>query len=337
MKHFDPYVEQYSGEVRKPVGGRFLLYLPQGFASHGATRYPLLIFLHGSGESGVDIDKVKFNGPPKFLDARTDFPFIVVSPQAASANVGFDIDGLNLLLDQVLHQLPIDTDRIYLTGLSMGGYATYEWASARPGTFAAIAPISGAGNPWDACALTRVPIWAFHGAQDDVVKTADDQAMVDAIKGCGGDIKFTVYPDLGHSAWEPAYQDPELYQWLLSHRLDHARARRSMAELAARKTRIHNQRPDANAEPTLRRLIKEYLAGKPDYSRMSPTLAAAGRENLAQVTAHLEKLGVLEKLSYRATGYDGTDLYEGKFANGKARLQLLLQAGKIINATLDPL
>lgn len=212
------HAEIFSGRISKATSSKFLLYLPQNFAAHGAERYPLLIFLHGSGESGDDIERVKINGPPKFLDSRPDFPFVVVAPQAASAHVGFDVHELNLLLAQVLRRLPIDVDRVYLTGLSMGGRATYRWASSRPGTFAAIAPISGAGNPRAGCTLKSVPIWAFHGAKDDVVKTADDEAMVQAIKACGGDIKFTVYPELGHAAWEPAYEDPKLYAWLLSHR-----------------------------------------------------------------------------------------------------------------------
>jgi predicted peptidase len=212
------HAESVGGVVRKQVNVRFLLYLPQGFTRAGNTRYPLLVFLHGSGESGSDIEQVKKHGPPQFLQTRADFPFIVVSPQADNARTGFDPDAMNLLLDELLRRLPVDRQRIYLTGLSMGGYMAYGWASAQPERFAAIAPVSGAFDPDDACKLKSVPIWAFHGATDDVVKTADDQAMVDAIKACGGDIRFTVYPDVGHWAWDPAYADPKLYEWLLEHR-----------------------------------------------------------------------------------------------------------------------
>ncbi len=215
------HAEQFRGRITKEVSGHFLLYFPSGYTRHGGKKYPLLIFLHGSGESGSDINKVKANGPPKFLDQRADFPFIVASPQAANEFNAFDVDALNLMLDQLLRYLPIDRDRVYLTGLSMGGYAAYSWASRRPNTFAAIAPISGAWLTEDACKLKDTPIWAFHGARDDVVSPADDKAMVDAIKACGGDIQYTVYPDIGHSAWEPAYADPKLYDWLLSHRLKH--------------------------------------------------------------------------------------------------------------------
>jgi predicted peptidase len=219
------HTQKFSGEYRSEVSGQFLLYLPKGFSVYSAVRYPLLIFLHGSGESGSDINKVKVNGPPKFLDTRPDFPFIVVSPQAPDADVGFDLAAMNVLLDQLLQNLPIDKDRIYLTGLSMGGIDAYKWAGERPETFAAIAPISAAGNTYDACKLKHVPIWAFHGGKDENVKTADGQAMVDAIKACGGDIKLTIYPELGHSAWEPAYVDPALYEWFLSHHLSIAAAK----------------------------------------------------------------------------------------------------------------
>ena len=219
------HTHKFSGEYRSAVSGQFLLYLPKGFSEHPAVKYPLLIFLHGSGESGTDINKVKANGPPKFLDARPDFPFIVVSPQAPDPDLGFDLAAMNVLLDQLLQNLPIDKDRIYLTGLSLGGIAAYQWAAERPGTFAAVAPISAAGNTYDACKLKGVPIWAFHGGKDENVKTADGQAMVDAIKACGGDITLTIYPELGHSAWEPAYVDPALYEWFLNHRLNHTAAK----------------------------------------------------------------------------------------------------------------
>lgn len=212
------HAAHFQAVIAKPVASQYLLYLPQDYRPNGAKRYPLLIFLHGSGESGSDLEKVKAHGPPQFLANRADFPFIVASPQATSAAAGFDLDALNALLDELLRRLPVDPDRVYLTGLSMGGYASYYWAGERPERFAAVVPISGAGDPIDACRLKNVPIWSFHGALDDAVKLSDDQAFVDAVKACGGNIRFTVYPDVGHWAWDPAYADPQLYEWLLAHR-----------------------------------------------------------------------------------------------------------------------
>ncbi len=97
----------------------------------------------------------------------------------------------------------------------MGGIWSYGWASVHPGRFAAIAPVCGAWDPVDACKLKDVPVWAFHGAQDDAVPIAGDQAMVDAINACGGQARISVYPDVGHDVWNPAYADPQLYAWLL--------------------------------------------------------------------------------------------------------------------------
>jgi poly(3-hydroxybutyrate) depolymerase len=200
----------------KKASSRFLLYLPRGFAD-GGRKWPLMIFLHGSGEAGSDPAKVKVNGPPMIAEGRDDFPFILVSPQAADES-GFDVRALDALLDQVLARLPVDPDRVYLTGLSMGGYDTWRWGSERPGRFAAIAPVCGSGDVQRACRLKSVPVWAFHGAKDDVVPIGPDQAMVDAVRACGGDALFTIYPEGNHNAWTETYANPKLYEWLLGQR-----------------------------------------------------------------------------------------------------------------------
>ncbi len=211
--------QSFERRVTVETLGRFLLYLPAGFDAHSGTRYPLLIFLHGSGESGEDLEKVKAHGPPKLLASRPDFPFIVASPQARNSFERFDPVALNAMLDELLEQLPIDQDRVYLTGLSMGGFWTYGWASQHPERFAAIAPVCGGWDAADACRLKDVPVWAFHGAQDPVVPLAGDQVMIDAIKACGGDARLTVYLYTGHDgSWTQAYADPELYTWLLQQR-----------------------------------------------------------------------------------------------------------------------
>jgi predicted peptidase len=210
--------QSFERRVTVETHGRLLLYLPAGYDSSGRTRYPLLIFLHGSGESGEDLEKLKAHGPPKILAARADFPFIVASPQARNSFQRFDPVALNAMLDELLERLPIDPDRVYLTGLSMGGFWTYGWASQHPERFAAIAPVCGMWDPADACRLKDVPVWAFHGAQDPVVPLAGDQVMIDAIKACGGDARLTVYLYTGHDSWNQAYADPKLYEWLLQQR-----------------------------------------------------------------------------------------------------------------------
>jgi predicted peptidase len=211
--------QSFQRDVTVRAAGQLLLYLPAGFEPHGQTRYPLLVFLHGSGESGHDLERVKVNGPPKLLASRPDFPFIVASPQATNSVLrGFDPVMLDAMLDELLARLPIDPDRVYLTGLSMGGIWSYGWASLRPDRFAAIAPVCGSWDGTDACQLRNVPVWAFHGAKDDIVPIGGDQAMVDAINACGGSARLTVYPDAGHDAWTATYADQSLYDWLLKQR-----------------------------------------------------------------------------------------------------------------------
>jgi poly(3-hydroxybutyrate) depolymerase len=328
--------QTFSGAVQRPIDGQFLLYLPHGFAQHPAEKHPLLIYLHGSGEAGIDIDDLKKHAPPKFLDDRADFPFIVVSPQAPYPPRGFDPEELSVLLDQLLQRLPIDKERIYLTGFSMGAYGTYRWASLHPETFAAIAPVSGAARPQDACSLRSVPIWAFHGAKDESVKVEDDEAGVNAIKECGGDIKITVYPDVGHSS-DAAYADLQLYQWFLKHRRSDASAKQIVAARAAREKRIRDQIPAANVESTLGRLMKGFSTGTPDYSQMTSTLAIRSRRLAEKSQAKLAAFGTLNALRYKGTEQDGSDVFEAEFANGRPQFRLLLQEdGKIASVSMDP-
>ncbi len=203
------------GAMQPPT--RLQLYLPQGFDSTPGRKWPLIIFLHGSGERGDDIEKVKLHGPPKIVASRTDFPFIVASPQAPH-NTRWTPTAVNQVLDELLERLPVDVDRVYLTGLSLGGHGTWATAADRPDRFAAIAPVCGAGDVKTACQLKHTPIWAFHGEKDSVVSIQGDQAMVDAVKACGGDVQFTVYPGVDHDSWTQTYDNPKLYEWFLQHK-----------------------------------------------------------------------------------------------------------------------
>ena len=191
----------------------YLLSLPADY-DKSSKSWPLVLFLHGSGESGNDLAKVKAHGPPKLVETNGPFPFILVSPQ--SPGHGWNPDLLNGLLDSVIKQYRVDTDRVYLTGLSMGGYGTWSLAAAHPEKFAAIAPICGGGNPADAAKLARLPIWVFHGAKDNTVPLKRSEEMVEALKAAGGNPKFTVYPEAGHDSWTATYDNPEFYHWLLA-------------------------------------------------------------------------------------------------------------------------
>jgi predicted peptidase len=196
----------------------YQLFLPRGYGASDKQQWPLMIFLHGSGERGTDLAKVKVHGPPKIVDANPDFPFIVVSPQGFEGE-SWNIGRLDRLLATIRKAYRVDASRIYLTGLSMGGFATWDWAIARPGTFAAIAPVCGKSDPAKAASLTNTPIWAFHGDSDDVVDPMGSIEMVRAVRAAGGKPRLTIYPATGHDSWTQSYSDPELYYWLLQQRL----------------------------------------------------------------------------------------------------------------------
>ena len=216
-----PQAGQHPQPPVEDGGYAYQLYLPPGAAeaSGDGERWPLLVFLHGSGERGSDIDRVKAHGPPKIADRQGGgFPFILVSP-LLPADEDWDIAKLDAIVDRTTASLPVDPRRVYLTGLSRGGHAAWRWAAAEPTRFTAIATVAGRGDPATACVLKDTPIWAFHGDRDDVVPPEGSFAMARAIRACGGRKGLlTIYPDLGHNAWDPAYDDPALYLWLLSHR-----------------------------------------------------------------------------------------------------------------------
>jgi predicted peptidase len=204
--------KHFETEIKVRIKYDYLLFLPEGYTK-SRKRWPLMLFLHGAGESGTNLLKIKKLGPPNLVDSRPDFPFILVSPQ--SGGNGWNPDALNALLDDVIHNYRVDKDRVYLTGPSMGGTATWTLASAHPEKFAAIVPISSGGETADVRKLAHMPIWVFHGAKDPTVKVARAEATVAALRAGGSNVKFTIYPDAVHDAWTETYNNPEVYRWLL--------------------------------------------------------------------------------------------------------------------------
>lgn len=204
-------------EVKKGIflEANFLIYLPDGYVKKDPKQWPLLLFLHGAGESGDMIDLVKKNGPPMQIEYGKSFPFIVVSPQSPEEDEEWRIDVLDMLLNELVSQYNIDEKCIFVTGLSMGGTGTWNLAFAYPGRFAAIVPICGHGDPAQAGKIKDLPVWVFHGAKDDVVPPSDSESMVNALKALGSPVKFTLYPDANHDSWTDAYNDPELWKWLM--------------------------------------------------------------------------------------------------------------------------
>jgi predicted peptidase len=208
--------KSFEAEIKVKVKLNYLLALPDDYEKSD-KKFPLLLFLHGAGESGDDLSQVKKHGPPKLIEAgKFQLPFIVVSPQ--SPGRGWRPEALAALLDEVCAKHRVDKQRVYLTGLSMGGAGTWALAASQPDRFAAIAPICGFGNTRDAEKLKGIATWVFHGAKDPVVPVSRSEEMVAAIKQAGGNPKLTIYPDAEHDSWTQTYENPDFYEWLFEHK-----------------------------------------------------------------------------------------------------------------------
>lgn len=226
----DKFLTAHSFDRPATLHAGYLLFLPKDYQRDGDKRWPLMLFLHGAGEAGTNVWRVDIHGPAKYIAEHPDFPFIVVSPQCP-AEESWSNETLLALLDEISAHYQVDPDRVYLTGLSMGGYGAWSLALAQPERFAAVIPIAGGGSaidpglaalgykPQRKAALKRLPIWAFHGAKDNVVPLSESEHMVEAMKKLGADeVKLTIYPEAGHNSWEQTYANPEVYTWLLDHK-----------------------------------------------------------------------------------------------------------------------
>jgi len=210
----------------------YLVWLPDGYGEDRDRRYPLIYFLHGSGDDDYDSTFVTSFGLPAVLalgEQPEDFEFVVVSPQAEPDTTWFTGNQpkvVDALLQEVLDTYLVDPDRVYLTGLSMGGFGSWHIASEFPQRYAAMASLSGSGYQQAApppagfaCRLKEVPVWVIHGEQDMIAQYDAVRTQVEAWEElCDGEVKWTTYPDEGHfGAYEIAYRDPALYEWMLSH------------------------------------------------------------------------------------------------------------------------
>lgn len=200
--------EKFVNEIK------YLLYLPQDYTKNEQQKFPLVLFLHGSGERGDDVSKVAVNGLPKMVAEGKQFPFIIVSPQVPN-NERWESADLFRLLNELKRKYRIDEDRLYLTGLSMGGYGCWDMAFKYPQIFAAIVPICGGGDPSKVWTIRHTPVWVFHGGKDNIVPLKSSQDMVDALKPINPNVKFTIFPEDGHDSWTSAYHLDSLYTWLM--------------------------------------------------------------------------------------------------------------------------
>jgi predicted peptidase len=215
--------QEFRREIRTEHRLDYLLYVPKAASTDPAKRWPLVLFLHGAGERGTNLNAVAVHGPPKLVAAGKEFPFILASPQCPPGQV-WNTTTLMALIDELQATLPVDSRRVHVTGLSMGGYGTWELAVKHPERFASVAPICGGGErirtllPAQRQALKTLGVWAFHGGKDNVVVPAESERMIEAFKKAGNEqVKYTVYPEAGHDSWTQAYNDPALFDWLLQH------------------------------------------------------------------------------------------------------------------------
>jgi predicted peptidase len=200
----------------------YLLYLPDDYESDTNRSWPFILFLHGSGERGNDLERVRMYGVPRQIDTQPNFPCIVLSPQCpVDVRWPDQTDNVIALLDSLLPQLRVDLSRLYLTGLSMGGQGSWHLGASYPERFAAILPICGRipdveGFLDRICALKNVPMWVFHGAKDDRVPVEDSITMTNILKDCGGNVQLTIFPDGDHFCWGQVYDDQAVWDWLLA-------------------------------------------------------------------------------------------------------------------------
>lgn len=196
----------------------FYLFIPESYHVE-KDDFPLLLFLHGGGESGRNLSVLKKHGPPKMMAEGYPFPFLVLAPQHPNENTWWDVRAVKELLELVVEEYRVDRDRLYLTGLSRGGSAAWELAVNYPDTFAAMAVVCGmAPTPYAHWLNKEMPIWVFHGAEDPVIPVSESDIMVNRLKELGYNVTYTRYDGVGHDSWIPAYKNDDLYTWFTRYR-----------------------------------------------------------------------------------------------------------------------
>jgi predicted peptidase len=196
---------------------KYVVFVPKKY--DGKTEYPVILFLHGSGETkGGSKQPVEVGIGPAIKKQEDAFGFITIIPQSEKRTWRADSSDGKMamgILDEVMKDYKTDKKRVYLTGLSMGGYGTWSLAAAFPDKWAAIAPICGGGDPKIAEKIKEIPCWCFHGDADNAVKVDQSRNLIKALKEAGDKPEYTEYAGVGHNSWDKAYATPELYEWLL--------------------------------------------------------------------------------------------------------------------------
>ncbi|GAB3509119.1 alpha/beta fold hydrolase [Spirosoma knui] len=192
----------------------YLLYLPKEYTKQTAT-YPLVIYLHGGSQKGKDLNKLKAYGLPHLVDKGTDYPFIIASPQCPDNKYWSTDNWFENLYKDLVSKYRVDTSRIYVTGISMGGFGAWQVAMDYPDTFAAVVPLCGGCNDsTQICRMSHVPVWTFHGTADDQIPVSETERLVNRLEKCNGNVTFTRLNGEGHGI-QYVYENKAIFDWML--------------------------------------------------------------------------------------------------------------------------
>ncbi len=207
-------INSYAQSVKVKASYKYLLYLPKNYSKQ-KEKFPLVIYLHGGSQRGNDLNKLKTYGLPGLVDKGHNYKFIIASPQCPENKTWTTENWFDYLYQDLLMKYNIDTNRIYVTGISIGGFGTYEVAMDNPDKFAALVALCGGCNDsTKICLLKNIPVWAFHGTADSLISINETETVVRQLKKCNGNIKFTRLQNKGH-ALQYLYEDETIYKWML--------------------------------------------------------------------------------------------------------------------------
>ncbi len=205
---------QVKRVAKTPERYDYLLYLPKKYET-AKRQYPLLIYLHGGSLRGNNLENLKAYGPPQLVDQGRNFDCIIVSPQCPANKYWSTDNWFEPLYTELTTKYRVDPRRVYLTGISMGGYGTWQTAVAYPDKFAAIVPLcGGCDDSTQICQISQVPVWTFHGTADEAIPVSVTERLVKSLRDCKGNVRFTKLVDKGHGI-EYLYGKKYLYKWLL--------------------------------------------------------------------------------------------------------------------------
>lgn len=209
-------------EVTDVRGYKALVLVPINTAQAIDGKLPAILYLHGYGSASTSLTNLRNIGFPRNLEGDQQFPFIFIMPQCPTTTEWYytnvdNVKAMSMFLDDILARYPIDPERLYISGLSMGGIGSWYFAINLPTRFAALVPVSFRGDGWSPTPAVNIPVWAFHGAKDDVIPLPKAQALVDQFIAAGGSVRFTIYPEGTHdgSTWTVTYANQDVYDWML--------------------------------------------------------------------------------------------------------------------------